>query len=103
FCEGGKKKKAYLTKDIIHYSYRDLEHFLTKLNNQTTLEAQKWVKDQRKMSFGKAAWRTIDRFFRAFLGKKGYKDGFIGFMSALFGGVYQIVSYAKYWEMKKKQ
>ncbi|MDD5292182.1 MAG: glycosyltransferase family 2 protein, partial [Candidatus Omnitrophica bacterium] len=92
----------HLKKDIIHYSYRDFTDFLNKLNRQTTLEAQKWISTNRKMSFGHALWRTIDRFFRKFIGKKGYLDGFMGFMLAVFDSIYQIVSFAKYWELKRK-
>ena len=90
---------AHLTGDIIHYSYRDFAHFLTKLNGQTTLEAQKWVATGRKVSFGTAMWRATDRFFRAYWGKKGHKDGFIGFMSAVMASLYQVMSYAKYHEI----
>lgn len=95
-------KCVHLKKDIIHYSYRDFADFLSKLNRQTTLEAEKWIYTGRKMSFGHALWRTIDRFFRKFLGKKGYLDGFMGFMLAVFDSIYQITSYAKYWELKRK-
>jgi glycosyltransferase involved in cell wall biosynthesis len=93
---------GHLKKDIIHYSYKDFSDFLSKLNKQTTLEAQKWFSTGRKMSFGHALWRTIDRFFRKFIGKKGYQDGFMGFMLAVFDSIYQIVSFAKYWELKRK-
>ena len=98
FLEG---KTGHLTKDIIHKGYPDFEHFLSSLNRQTTLEAKKWVMTGRKMSAGRALWRTIDRFPRVYFGKKGYKDGFIGFMIAFFASLYQIMSYAKYWEMKR--
>jgi glycosyltransferase involved in cell wall biosynthesis len=87
-----------LKGDLLHYSYRDLEDFIGKLNRQTTLEADKWVRDGRKMTRGKALWRTVDRFTRSYFGKKGYKDGWIGFAAAVLGGLYQLVSYAKYWE-----
>lgn len=91
-----------LRADIIHYSYEDFEDFLQKMNKQTTLEATKWVKDGRRMGLGRALRRTVDRFLRAFLRKKGYKDGTVGFVLAVFGGLYQILSYAKYWELKQK-
>ncbi|MFC1631550.1 glycosyltransferase family 2 protein [Candidatus Omnitrophota bacterium] len=92
-----------LKSDIIHYSYKDFEDFLQKMNKQTTWEAIKWVKDKRRMGLGKALWRTFDRFLRTFLRKKAYKDGFTGFMIAVFGGLYQILSYAKYYEFKKRR
>ncbi|MBF0479701.1 MAG: glycosyltransferase family 2 protein [Candidatus Omnitrophica bacterium] len=96
----GKEKK--LTKDIIHKGYPDFEHFLGSLNRQTTLEAQKWIADGRKMPLGKAMWRTLDRFPRVYFGKKGYKDGMIGFMIAFFASFYQLMSYAKYWQMNQE-
>ena len=94
---------GHLTKDIVHKGYPDFEHFLASLNRQTTLEAKKWITTGREMSFGKALWRTLDRFPRIFIRKKGYKDGLVGFMIALFASFYQILSYAKYWEMKNNQ
>ena len=96
-------ERGILSGDIIHKSYRDFSHFLSKLNNQTTLEARKWFKSKKEFSFGKTLWRALDRFPRAYLRKKGYKDGFIGFMFAFFASLYQIISYAKYWEMKKEK
>lgn len=95
-------KCGFLKSDIIHKGYPDFEHFLASVNRQTTLEARKWVNTNRKMSLGKALWRTIDRFFRTFIGKKGYKDGLVGFMVALFASLYQILSYAKYRQMQRE-
>jgi len=89
-----------LKGDILHYSYRDFADFLNKLNNQTTLEATKWFKTNRKIGMGKSSWRAVDRFFRAYILKKGYKDGFIGFIAAFLAGLYQLMSYAKYWQMR---
>jgi len=90
---------GHLTKDIIHKGYPNFEHFLASLNRQTTLEAEKWVITNRKMGGGRITWRAIDRFFRRFLGKGGWKDGFIGFMVAFFDTLYQIMSFAKYRQM----
>ncbi len=86
-----------LTGDVIHYSYRDLDDFTAKMGRQTTLEANKWVRDNRQMSTSKALWRTVDRFYRSYVGKKGYKDGLLGFIMAILGGMYQFLSYSKYW------
>ncbi len=94
---------GHLTKDIVHKGYPDFEHFLGSLNRQTTLEARKWIQTGRHMSLGRTIWRTMDRFPRSFIRKKGYKDGFIGFMIGFFASLYQIMSYAKYWQMKKEQ
>ena len=96
-------KWSCLKSDIIHKGYPDFEHFLASLNRQTTEESKKWVDDKRPMNFGIAFGKTVGRFFKTFIMKKGYKDGFVGFMVAFFAGLYQIMSYAKYWELKKKE
>ena len=90
-----------LEHDLIHYSYRNLHDFIAKMNWQTTLEAQKWVADGRRVTLGKALWRAVDRFFRAYIGKRGYRDGFLGFVVAALGGFYQFLSWAKYEEQRR--
>lgn len=91
---------GHLTKDIIHKGYPDFAHFLSSVNNQSTLEAEKWIDTGRIMTPAHALRRTVDRFFRSFIGKKGFKDGFVGFMIAYFASLYQVLSYAKYRQMK---
>ena len=93
---------GHLQKDIIHYSWSDFAHLFRKVNSQSTLEARKWIYTKRKMSMPHALWRAVDRFFRKFIRKKGYRDGFYGFMLAFSDSLYQIQSYAKYWEMKRQ-
>jgi len=101
---------GHLKEDLIHYTYRDWSDFLRKLNNQTTLEALKWhklsLKDPKKagykMNIFHALWRVLDRFARTYIFKRGYRDGFIGFMVACFASLYQIVSYAKFRELKTR-
>lgn len=102
---------GHLKNPLLHYTYRDFGDFLRKLNNQTTLEAEKWAalsktdpkKARYKMNIVHALWRCLDRFIRAYIAKQGWRDGFRGFMISLFAGGYQILSFAKYWEMKKEE
>ncbi len=90
---------GHLKSDMIHYTYRDFEDFLAKLNKQTTWEARKWHSQGKPMRLGRFLWRTLDRFMRTYVGRKGYKDGSIGLAVAFFAGVYQFVSYLKYREL----
>lgn len=90
---------GHLKSDIIHYSYKNLEDFLNKLNNQTTREAQKWFSQNKPMRLGRFIYRSIDRFIRTYIGRKGYKDGFLGFSVAFYAALYQFISYLKYREL----
>lgn len=90
---------GHLTKDIVHYSYRDYHDFFQSLNNQTTLEAKKWFKEKRKIGFIKMRRKFLDRFLKAYVLKGGFKDGLLGFVVSYAAGLYQMMSYVKYQEM----
>jgi glycosyltransferase involved in cell wall biosynthesis len=94
-----KGECGHLTEDIIHKGYPDLAHFLDSLNRQTSWEAEKWFKQNKPMRLGRFLWRSIDRFIRTYIRKKGYRDGFIGFVVAFYASLYQIMSYLKYREL----
>ncbi|MDD4979732.1 MAG: glycosyltransferase family 2 protein [Candidatus Omnitrophica bacterium] len=90
---------GHLKSDIIHYTYRDFEDFLKKLNRQTTLEALKWFNQKKPMRLARFIWRTLDRFVRTYIGRRGYKDGLIGFVIAFYAALYQFIGYLKYQEL----
>lgn len=92
-------KCGRLKGDIIHYSYADFTELIDSLNGQTSKEAEKWLAAGRKMTLWTALWRTFDRFYRSYIVNKGYRDGVVGLMVAVNGAFYQILSYAKYWEL----
>jgi len=94
---------GHLTKDIIHKGYADFAELFRTLDSQTTLEAQKWFNERRKIGVTKMLWKALDRFFRAYVRKQGYKDGIVGLVVAVNGAMYQFLSYAKYWELLENE
>ena len=95
--------RGELKKDILHYTYRDFTDAITKLDRQTDLEARKWYRESRKVGVFSILRKMVDRFWRAYISKQGYKDGVIGLFLAVNSGMYQFLSYAKYWELKRDQ
>lgn len=96
-------KCGLLKGDILHYSARDIEHWVGKFNRETTLEADKWIRDGRKVSLGNSLRKTFDRFLKNYFLKDGIKHGFNGFLMSVFHGLYQLLTYAKYREMKARR
>lgn len=102
---------GHLKNFLLHYTYRNFKDFVEKLNRQTDLEAKKWFQVYKvnpgranyKMNVFHVLWRIIDRFFRTLIGRKAYRDGFIGFMLACFSSLYQLLAFAKYWEIKRNE
>ncbi len=94
-------KCGHLKGDILHYSCQTLEQWIGKFNRETTLEADKWVTDGRKVKLGTSIRKTFDRFFKNYFLKDGIKHGFMGFLMSVFHGLYQLFAYAKYREMMR--
>ncbi len=94
---------GHLKNPILHYSYRNFHEFIESLNKQTTLEAEKWFDEKRKIGLAKALRKTCDRFLKAYILKKGFLDGHTGLVFAMAAGLYQIFSYVKYQEMLEKE
>lgn len=94
---------GHLTKDIVHYSYRNYHDFFESLNNQTTLEAKKWFNEKRKINFLKMYRKFLSRLLKAYVQKQGFKDGLLGFTVSYAAGLYQFMSYVKYREMVENQ
>ena len=92
-----------LQHDLIHHSYRDRDDFVQKQDRHTTLEAQKWLMDGRRVTVGKALWRTIDRFVRSYVLKQGFRDGGLGLWVAWMAANYQWQSYRKYLTLKASE
>ena len=100
FLEG---ECGHLKSDLIHYSYKDISDFLNKLNRQTTLEVEKWISQDKEIRTGKFLWRSLDRFFRSYIKKQGFRDGFYGFVVAYFASLYQVLSLLKYKEIRQSK
>ncbi len=98
-----KDPRGALKSDILHYTYRDFTDAIAKMDRQTDLEARKWFREDRKVGTFSILRKTVDRFWRAYISKKGYKDGVIGLFLAVNSGMYQFLSYAKHWELKRNQ
>lgn len=91
-----------LRNDLLHHSYRDCNDFRQKLERQTALEAEKWHRDGRRVTVGKALWRTVDRSFRSYVLKQGFRDGAMGWFAARMAGRYQWLSYSKYRAIRRR-
>jgi glycosyltransferase involved in cell wall biosynthesis len=90
-----------LKGDLLHYSCENLTQFIAKFNRETELEALKWIRDKRKISLPNILRKVVDRFLKYYFIKGGITDGFMGFFMSTIHSLYQLHSYAKYWEMTR--
>ena len=96
-----KDPQGRLKCDILHYTYRDFTDAIAKLDRQTDLEAKKWFRENRRVGAFSVLRKMTDRFWKSYVVKQGHKDGVYGLFLSVNAGMYQFLSFAKYWEMKK--
>lgn len=77
-------KIAKLKNAIMHHSYQDVSHVLYKLNKYSSYSAKIRIESKKSIGFGRTIMNTAWMFFRCFVLQRGFLDGRLGFLFALF-------------------
>ncbi len=89
---------ATLAGDLLHYPYPTLAAHHVKVLEYARLFAEKQVAEHRPWSTGAAMFRPAWRFFRCYFLRRGFLDGFPGFVAATATAYYTFLRYACYYE-----
>jgi glycosyltransferase involved in cell wall biosynthesis len=90
-------RKADLASPIIHYSYRDLDDVLEKLNRYSRGAAIDLRTRGRRGSLGRALASGFWAFVRTYLVRQGFRDGRMGFVLALYNAHTTYYKYLRLW------
>lgn len=92
------KKISRLHQDIWQTPYKDLAQLMQKANRYSSLGTARLAEKQKKTSMGISLWRGVWSFIKHYILRRGFLDGWPGFVIALgnFYGTY--FRYAKYYE-----
>jgi len=91
-----------LKQDLIHFTYRNIAHYLSKMNKYTTLWAAERHSQGRRTNFLWILLRPSLEFAKVYLAKWGFLSGAQGFIIARLSAYYQFLKYSKLWELQKK-
>ncbi len=84
-----------LKGDILHWVLDSYEAHIAKANNFSTIAANEYFKLGRKSSFPKILINTGWRFFKAYVIRLGFLDGFNGFVISSFSAYTSFLKYVK--------
>jgi glycosyltransferase involved in cell wall biosynthesis len=84
-----------LKAGITHYVDKSITDMIQRLNRYTSLRASDLRRSGNIGTFGGNLRRMVTRFWKSFVGRKGYREGHYGFLIALFAALYPILSYLK--------
>ena len=75
---------ATIKKAIMHHSYQDISHVLYKLNKYSSYSAKIRIVSDKRVGFARTLLSTIWMFSRCFILQRGFLDGRLGFLFAVF-------------------
>jgi len=80
---------------MVHYVDRNISDMIRRLDRYTTARAADLRAAGDIGRFSSNIRRIFSRFYKCYVGRKGYREGPYGFLIALFAGLYPILSYLK--------
>lgn len=94
-------KVISLKNCLNHYSYDSVSDFLKKMQSYSDLFAEEW-KGKKKSSPCKAALHAWFAFFKSYILKGGFRDGYPGFLISAYNGHTAFYKYLKLYELNLK-
>jgi glycosyltransferase involved in cell wall biosynthesis len=91
----GGRQGAPLSSAIVHYVDRDISEMLRRLDRYTSAHAEDLRESGDIGSYRQNLRRIASRFWKCYIGRRGYREGPWGFLIALCASLYPILSYLK--------
>lgn len=89
-----------LRNRLIHYTYPSYDVYFRKFQRYTTLQAQRWFEQGRRVG----GWELLAagplRFLRSYLLQLGFLDGLAGLQVCVLAGYYSFMKRARLWELQ---
>jgi len=86
---------AMLNAHLIHRVDRNISDMLSRLDRYSTAHARDLRDSGDIGSYARNLRRIPTRFWKCYVGRKGYREGPYGFLIAMCAGLYPILSYLK--------
>jgi len=97
-----KGKIGFLKNTIDHFSYRSFDHYISKINHYSWLQAEELHKKGKKVNLYQILIKPPIRFFIHYIVRLGFLDGFEGFMIAITQAFAVLSRYLKLWLINRE-
>jgi len=86
---------SLLQGDLLHWVHNTIEEHIQKANMFSTIGAKEYYNDGRKAGIFSPVFHMIWRFFKSFILRRGYRDGFYGFVICSISAYTSFLKYVK--------
>lgn len=97
------KGVKHLSGDLLHHSYPSLNWHITKINHFTDIAAERMFLRKKRVSWLKMILSMQFNFYKKYILKLGFLDGYHGLLLALMSSYYTLLKYAKLRHLHQKE
>jgi glycosyltransferase involved in cell wall biosynthesis len=97
-----ERRTVHLAGDLLHYSFRDTNHFLSKQAGYADVFLQRELAKGSAFSWAKVISRPLWRFIRSYVLRRGFLDGFPGLWIAVATCFFTFQRYSRTYEHAAK-
>jgi ADP-heptose:LPS heptosyltransferase len=87
--------RRWLKSRLTHFVDDDISDMFRRFERYTYLRAQDLRELNRKESLARNVRRVFTRFYKCYVSRKGYREGYYGLLIALFAGLYPLLSFLR--------
>jgi glycosyltransferase involved in cell wall biosynthesis len=80
---------------IHHFNYSDWSQFIAKMNRYTSIEANQLLANNKPIRFHRVFWACFKEFGVRYILRRGYRDGYEGFVLSCLMVTYKLLVAAK--------
>jgi len=84
-----------LNEYVLHYTYKGINHFLSKKESYAWFQAGELLKKKKKVTYFHLTFKPFYRFFSTYILKRGFMDGMPGFAGSVTDAYGVFARYAK--------
>jgi glycosyltransferase involved in cell wall biosynthesis len=92
-----------LRSNLLHYSNESIDHTLKKIGHFSSMFVRQCQTEQRRVGWADLAIRPFWKFFRAYILRLGFLDGWPGYFIAWLNAFSTVARYAKVIEVRSEQ
>ena len=96
-------RTGFLKEHVLQYPFRDLDHYLAKMDRYSDLMADRMARQGRRFHVHQLVTHPCFTFAKMYLGRAGFLDGMPGLILSGLYAYYTFIKYAKFWEMSRGQ
>jgi glycosyltransferase involved in cell wall biosynthesis len=93
-------RRGHLHGMLLHYNYRNFAHQIQTVQSYSDVAAKAMLKEGRRIGFRNLFLRPLFKFLRCYFLKRGFLDGWPGFIIAATSAFYVLAKYVKLYEMQ---